>query len=825
MTHNYPVLLVLFGIVGLLLGALVRRSLRHSPLPYSVALLLMGLLIGLASRYWGDPQAALTQGLDQLTRIEPHLLLFLFLPTLIFESAFAMETHLFRRLANQIALLAIPVLVVAVLLTALLLRWLLPWEWSWPLCLLFGALISATDPVAVVALLKEVSSRKRLETLIDGESLLNDGTAIVLFSLFLAMLTGQAQMDLVDGSLEFAWVVLMGGATGLLVGGLALWWIERIYNDPLVEISISIVCAYLAYFLAEHLLHVSGVVAVVILALLFAGPGRTRISVEVAQFLHHFWEISAYIANTLIFLLVGLIIALRISEGMLAWWWVLGLLYLGVFVIRGAAIALFMPLLGKVGMPINRQKAMVLTWGGLRGAVSLALALTVANQPGLPAEVGDQVLFLAAGIVLLSIAINGTSMGSLLAHLGLNRLPPAKQATVASARRRIAEQLSRQMADLQADPLMARADWRQVSHSLALEEAPPRESLSESSPQDNRELAVAYQRRILEAERRYYWLLFREGALERHAVRHLTEAVEHALDGEPCIGPRVELYRLWGTPPLLRLMGALGLQGQARWLNRWLLSLSFGRMALGYEVARGFIQAQEEMSSTAEALSPSDALTQEVQARIALNKQEAIAMIRQLQESFPEVAYSLETQTARRVMLNKERYLIEQLEAEAKLESSEAQKLVRDVESRLAGLRHMPRFDTPTDFRPILKQAPWLAGVRESSLQALSHCVRRRIHAQGEQLLHGGAPAEALVVLGRGHLRCAGQPVQAPGSTLGLEALLTGHYGETLYAEGPCDLLWLPLSQVRSIAARDPVLARNISDAIAAQLAPQPAPG
>ena len=124
----------------------------------------------------------LTQGLDQLTRIEPHLLLFLFLPTLIFESAFAMETHLFRRLANQIALLAIPVLVVAVLLTALLLRWLLPWEWSWPLCLLFGALISATDPVAVVALLKEVSSRKRLETLIDGESLLNDGTAIVLFT-------------------------------------------------------------------------------------------------------------------------------------------------------------------------------------------------------------------------------------------------------------------------------------------------------------------------------------------------------------------------------------------------------------------------------------------------------------------------------------------------------------------------------------------------------------------------------------------------------------------------------------------------------------------
>ena len=118
-----------------------------------------------------------------LADIEPHLILLLFLPTLIFESAFGLETHLFKRMFSQIAILAVPGLLVTTTLTAALVYYLFPWSWSWAVCFLFGALISATDPVAVVALLKEVSSRKRLETLIEGESLLNDGTAIVLFTL------------------------------------------------------------------------------------------------------------------------------------------------------------------------------------------------------------------------------------------------------------------------------------------------------------------------------------------------------------------------------------------------------------------------------------------------------------------------------------------------------------------------------------------------------------------------------------------------------------------------------------------------------------------
>ena len=186
MPYETGLLVLVFVILALIIGAGIRHALKGTQIPYTVALLIIGLGIGLVHRtpVVYDYSVTLGETLDLVAEISPHLILFVFLPTLIFESAFAMEVHLFRRMFLQIAILAVPGLMLSTSLTAGLAKWAFPWEWGWALCFMFGALISATDPVAVVALLKEVSSRKRLETLIEGESLLNDGTAIVFFSLF-----------------------------------------------------------------------------------------------------------------------------------------------------------------------------------------------------------------------------------------------------------------------------------------------------------------------------------------------------------------------------------------------------------------------------------------------------------------------------------------------------------------------------------------------------------------------------------------------------------------------------------------------------------------
>jgi NhaP-type Na+/H+ or K+/H+ antiporter len=462
------VLIVIFVILSLLLGALIKSVSKTLSSPYCVILLLAGLSLGLYGRteHIQENLSGLNSALTTLAQVNPHLILLLFLPTLIFESAFSMDPHLFKRLIKQIMVLAVPGLILSTALTAVFTFYFFPWQWSWTVCFLFGALISATDPVAVVSLLKEISSRKRLETLIEGESLLNDGTAIVFFSLFYGLLTsgGEANLDIVAISGSFISVVLLGLLTGLAVGAVFLFWIGRLFNQAIIEITLTISAAYIAYFIAENVLHVSGVVAVVSLGVLVASVGRTRISPGVSVFLHHFWQMMAHIANTLIFILVGIIIASRIRLDNWEWWVTLAGLYIGIQIIRAVTVFTFMPILKQAG--ISKDKAIIVIWGGLRGAVSLALALIIAQDNFLPKELGDQILFLTAGIVVLTIPINASSMSLLLRYFGLDTLPEAKQASLSKAQQSIKQHLANDLVLLQQHEFLQRADWKSLTEPL-----------------------------------------------------------------------------------------------------------------------------------------------------------------------------------------------------------------------------------------------------------------------------------------------------------------------------------------------------------------------
>jgi len=832
---NEGMVFILFGIAALMVGAISRSILKYLLLPYSVVLLLLGIATGLLLRHYSADDSSLSFALSSITSIDPHLILFLFLPTLIFESAFSMETHLFKRSFTQIALLAIPGLLLAVIGTAYILYEFLPLDWPWILCLLFGALISATDPVAVVSLLKEVSSRKRLETLIEGESLINDGTAIVLFSIFSGLLLSADSFSLFQGVIDFFRVAIGGLLVGVIFGYLALLWMERVLNNPTVEISISIFSAYLIYFLAEQVLHLSGVVAVVAMALLFAGPGRTRISVQSAEFLHSFWEMMAYLANTLIFILVGLIVALKVRLDIIEWWWILGALYIAILCIRALSIAILMPILRRIGIGITNEKAIVLVWGGLRGAVSLALALSIIEHPAISPEVGEQILFFTAGIVVLTISINASTMKWLLKYLGLSGLPTSKQNTVIKARGLVYQQLKNELNDLKHEPLLLRVNWPLVGKRLfANNEAEMSQGLlGEQNLESDileKELEMAFHRRLLETERRFYWQQYRCGGLERLAVTKLVHGVENALDGQPELGPRGSLFRYWQAPKLVKIMSGIP------WVNRFSLNLAFNHMALGYEVARGYILAQSQLQKVAVELASSEGSLQNVCEVLAKNRKRVMQMIQQLQESFPEVAYSLETQTASRLLLNRERFLINKLVADAHLESSEAQKMIEDVDNQLMALRKMPRFTTSQDYLVILNQVAWLSKEqwlpnekgqsnkkdwlkrKNKALLFLCRHATRRIHSKGDVLIKEQDNARAIPILCRGQVSYGQVSYNKAGTSLGLEAFITGHFKHELKCEGPCDFIWLDLNAIRELCSINEDLAGLISLEVQKQL-------
>ena len=410
-----------FLIISLIIGAATRHFLQRIPLPFTVLLLLIGLGLGGLNRAYGphgghahsgDHVASEVHGIwdkfiDTLSgaiswggNLDGHLILYVFLPILIFEAGFALDVHTFKKSFLNAFYLAGPGIVTATVMTGLAFMGLIAAfggsggvleDWNVDsgafivlASMLFGAVVSATDPVAVVALLKELGASKKLGTLIEGESLLNDGTAIVAFVLLIGVVTG-AEQFLGTGSfigsaaIGFGKIGAAGGLVGVLIGLLAIVWVRKVFNDPLIEITVVLVTAYAVFFVCEHFFHVSGVLGLVALGIVMAGVGRTRISPEVEHFMHEFWEFTAFAANVIIFIVVGVVIAQKAHPTGMDFL-ILFLVYVAIHVVRGINMGMFYPLMKKAGYGLPGKDAVVVWWGALRGAIGLALALVVYSE-------------------------------------------------------------------------------------------------------------------------------------------------------------------------------------------------------------------------------------------------------------------------------------------------------------------------------------------------------------------------------------------------------------------------------------------------------------
>ena len=409
-----------FLIVSLVIGAATRHFLQRVPLPFTVLLLLIGLGMGALNRAYG-PHGGHSHGVEHAEQagglwakfvdtlsgaitwggnLDGHLILYVFLPILIFEAGFALDVHTFKKSFLNAFYLAGPGIVTATVMSGFAFVGMITVfggpggvleDWNVDAgafivlaSMLFGAVVSATDPVAVVALLKELGASKKLGTLIEGESLLNDGTAIVAFVLLIGVVTG-AEAFLGTGSfigsaaIGFGKIGAAGGLVGVLVGLVAILWVRKVFNDPLIEITVVLVTSYAVFFICEHFFHVSGVLGLVALGIVMAGVGRTRISPEVEHFMHEFWEFTAFAANVIIFIVVGVVIAQKCNPTGMDFA-ILGLVYVAIHIVRGINMGIFYPLMRKAGYGLPGKDAVVVWWGALRGAIGLALALVVYSE-------------------------------------------------------------------------------------------------------------------------------------------------------------------------------------------------------------------------------------------------------------------------------------------------------------------------------------------------------------------------------------------------------------------------------------------------------------
>jgi CPA1 family monovalent cation:H+ antiporter len=395
------------------LSAFIFRPLK---LPYTVGLVVVGFGIGHLEGF-GIPADTLSELV-----LSPDLILFIFIPPLIFESAINLDNRLLERNLLPILALAGPGLILSMFLIGGLVSWLTPLAVG--SALLFGALVSATDPVAVIALFKEFGVAKRLTVLLEGESMLNDATAIVAFEILLFVIAsaGAATLNPSDVLLRITAVLVGGLLVGLLMGILMGFALALAKTEVLIQVTVSVIVAYMTFIIAEHYLHVSGVIAVMVAGLILGRHTSRRITAAQRVFFKEFWGYTAFLANSLVFLLVGLssadflggFSAFDPRDLSLA----VGIAIVAALLVRAIVVFSIIPPLNRYlsDGPIDWRYRAVMSWGGLRGAIALALVLSLDQN----FSDRDLLLAMTLGVVLFTILVSGGTMGAIIHRLRLD---------------------------------------------------------------------------------------------------------------------------------------------------------------------------------------------------------------------------------------------------------------------------------------------------------------------------------------------------------------------------------------------------------------------
>ncbi|VYS46087.1 unnamed protein product [Arabidopsis thaliana] len=536
-----PVDAVIFAGTSLVLGTACRHLFNGTKVPYTVVLLVIGIVLGSLEYGTKHNLGKLGHGIRIWNGINPDLLLAVFLPVLLFESSFSMDVHQIKRCMGQMVLLAGPGVLISTFCLGALIKLTFPYNWDWKTSLLLGGLLGATDPVAVVALLKELGASKKMTTLIDGESLMNDGVSVVVFQLFFKMVMGH-NSDW--GSIIKFLVQNSFGAVGIgLAFGIAsVFWLKFIFNDTVVQITVTLSASYFAYYTAQEWAGVSGILTVMILGMVFAAFARAAFKDDSHQSLHHFWEMVAYIANTLVFILSGVIIAEGVLSGQnISYkgnsWGFLFLLYLYVQLSRCVVVGVLYPLLCRFGYGLDWKESIILAWSGLRGAVSLSLALSVKQSSGnsyLSSDTGTRFLFLTGGIVFLTLVVNGSTTQLLLHLLRMDTLTATKKRLLEYTKFEMMKTALKAFENLGDDEELGSADWHTViRHISSLKDLEGRQlnphngyEAGSLDPTNMMDMRI----RFLKGVQAAYWEMLDDGRITQCTANVLMQSVDEALD-------------------------------------------------------------------------------------------------------------------------------------------------------------------------------------------------------------------------------------------------------------------------------------------------------
>ena len=722
-------------LMGLLAVAMVAASLaKELPIPFTVILVGVGMALGGASHLW-EP----LQTLEHF-RLSPDLVMFVFLPALIFESGYNLDARQLIKDILPILAMAVPALLLSTGIIGVGLWLLLGLEPA--IALLFGALISATDPVAVIALFKELGAPLRLTVLVEGESLFNDATAIVVFHILLGMaLAGGLQADgLLGAGFEFLYVFFGGAITGLVFGFVVSEWMRLLRGTPSGILVLSLVLAYVSFTVAEHFLHVSGVMAVVGAALCLGVYGVTRIPHHISSVLRETWEFIAFICNSLLFLLVGLSVDLTSLAEHLPH---IVIAIILVLLARLPAVYAMLPATLKAfSLPMVRQgDKHIMWWGGLKGGLAIAIVLAIPED--LP---GRQLLLdMTLGVVVFTLLVNAPTIRPLIHKLGFDRLTDDEQAELQQglkhAKRHAQDILSR----MQRTGLMTKATYQRSNKHVNKALESDGRTVAEVQ-QKHQVYLVAVRAEVEELEN-----LRDAGMVPQYALLDIKSEMRCEREAIAS-GEDQAAFGHASQNPLLRLERTVISRVRERdWLAGWLAEYQMMRLSqrLRRNVVR-ILTAEAALAELGKRGDLPDKPRQEVQAVFQTRLDELKQQVSEVRHEFPDFFSRFETWLGMQVSLaSAQRQAVDDYE-----HGETSSKAYAVIDQKIAcALEVVPNVGEAVpelSRQELIRMVPLFTSLPEGPINALAEQAKMITFLSGDVVIAEGSRGDALYIISCG---------------------------------------------------------------------------
>lgn len=820
---EHQTLMLVLGVSGLLALAVMMLPLASRlKIPYTVMLAAVGIGLGLISDWVLGVSSLgfLFEFIHSLHSLEitSEAVLFVFLPALVFESALTIHV---RRLFDDIA----PILMLAILglmISTLVVGFTMSSITGKALivCTLLGAIVSATDPVAVVAIFKDLGAPQRLAILVEGESLFNDATAIVAFTILSAMILGEAEPTVLSGLGAFLKVFLGGALIGYLSARVTCVALGVVGSSSLPKITLTICLAYLSFIIAEHTLHVSGVMAVVTAALVIGARGRSVISQSAWHGLEEVWEQIGFIANSVIFVLVGLKVPsiLASMNGTQLFW--LGALLLAGFAARFVIIFGLVPAMASLGWSakVSLGYRSVMFWGGLRGAVSLALALAVMENEAFDPEIQSFVGVMVTGFVLFTLFINATTVQWVMNAFGLAKLNPGDAAVRDRAFNVAMSNISSRV--------QATARAKHIGEVQALEVVKPYQQLVKQSQvtQENTKISddewLVIGLRVLSLnENKAYHEMFDRGEVSPEIARllftygaDLGDSLKHGDVQSYVESYRSKLAFHWRTRVAMFLQRRLSLpRALAKQLAVRFQILEAECTVLHKLIAEGVPQVSELIGAYA-----ASRLTELLKQR-DLETEEALNSLR---ACYPEYANALEKRVLQQTAMRLEQASYEEMLKNSLISKEVAAKLVAEMGERYSELQQKLALDLGLDAPSLVAQMPFFQNLDAAQKHQIARLLKPRLALPDEVIFEKGGPPDAMYFISSGVVKVeleARDVLLGSGDFFGELALLSDQPRMAkVSSRGFSELLTLSTADFQRLLDADPQML-EIIERVAAQ--------